>query len=317
MADKLNNYKSFWGYVFSDRRTVKILNRIVLFYIFCEMAVIPILQKTDEIFGFAVPSGGEIRRIIIDLIYIPLLWIFLNSIHCYLECSRNKSFWRYFFNPLLLSGLAVSAPMFVPVDVLAILFPNVFNAGSKYYLLLFLIVQSFFYSVHRYFLSKYGGNKSLSGENNGTEGTELRTVIPQKVFHFTRTFSETEQKKLFDGLVNKGYLAKETDFKEFCRVFRTETHIDTGSLFYGLTWTKTNTKSGEKNIRALLDLLALLGIPEKEILDKALLNRVFNTGTTIHAHHYTNITDNNHFLKPFKSEHHDELDKIVKQSNEE
>jgi hypothetical protein len=143
---------------------------------------------------------------------------------------------------------------------------------------------------------------------------------PQPAPHFTRVFSETEQKKLYEGLTNDGFLPKGTIYSHFCHVFGGTAIPDNEKPFKPLQWIQTNrkTKGINPNIRALFDMLVLFGIPENEIKDKALINAVFEipNGTKIKSKHYTDITDNKGNLKPFKSEYHNELAEIVSKSKE-
>jgi hypothetical protein len=165
---------------------------------------------------------------------------------------------------------------------------------------LIVLTIIFFNAIKLYYTSKSDNNESLP---------------VKKVSHFSRTFSETEQKKLFEGLKG-GYLSDDTDFSAFCHVFRTSDYIDTMEEFYGLKWIKTTTRSKQRHVRSLLDLLLLLEIPESEIKDLKLLNKIFHTGTVIRSNNLTDVTDGKHNLKPFKSEFHEELVKIVNQSKE-
>ena len=64
------------------------------------------------------------------------------------------------------------------------------------------------------------------------------TKQPQQSKYFTRSFSETEQKKLFDGLINDGFLPKETNYSHFCYVFGGTTIPDNETPFEPLLWLK-------------------------------------------------------------------------------
>jgi hypothetical protein len=55
--------------------------------------------------------------------------------------------------------------------------------------------------------------------------------------HFDRLFSETEQKKMFDGLIKNHFLSNDTDFEDFCRVFRRKDYTDNEKPFKHLQWT--------------------------------------------------------------------------------
>jgi len=134
--------------------------------------------------------------------------------------------------------------------------------------------------------------------------------------NFTRVFSETEQKHLFDGLIDGDFLHKETDFSDFCRVFRTKDYKDDGKQLKRLKWIKTSSRSKFITIKDLVRMLVLMGIPETEIKNRSLLNSIFETPNGIKANHYTDLTDKNRNLKQFKSEYHTELYNIVSKSKE-
>jgi hypothetical protein len=69
-------------------------------------------------------------------------------------------------------------------------------------------------------------------ENTDTEKSKQST-------HFTRFFTSDEQKKLFDGLTNGGYLPKDTDYNHFCHVFGDTAISDNGKPFEPLRWIGT------------------------------------------------------------------------------
>jgi hypothetical protein len=57
--------------------------------------------------------------------------------------------------------------------------------------------------------------------------------------HFTRQFTDTEQRKLFDGLVNGGFLPPKTIYSHFCYVFGATPIPDNEKPFERLQWNKT------------------------------------------------------------------------------
>jgi hypothetical protein len=65
-------------------------------------------------------------------------------------------------------------------------------------------------------------------------GTNNNTVKPKP--HFTRVFSETEQKKLHEGLTNGGFLPKGTIYSHFCHVFGGTAIPDSEMPFESLQW---------------------------------------------------------------------------------
>jgi hypothetical protein len=291
MNSKPNSYKSFGGYVFSNKRTVKILQTIVIFYLTSEIFISEICQRID-----IVSTGSEIRYVVIILILIPLSWIFFRIISDYLRDNENKSLWIYVF-----SGKRNALILQIPL--MSCLFSKLIgiNMVTIFIETLIILAIIFFKAIHLYYISEYN-NKSLD-------------IDKKEDLHFSRYFSQTEQTILFNELIAGGYLDKETDFNDFCHVFRTSDYIDTGREFYGLKWIKP-TRSKTRSIRDLLYLLAILEIPENEIKNKKLLNLNFNTGALIQSNNFTDITDHNHNLKPFKSGYHEDLDRIVSKSKE-
>ncbi|MDR1973703.1 MAG: hypothetical protein LBQ31_03400 [Bacteroidales bacterium] len=65
------------------------------------------------------------------------------------------------------------------------------------------------------------------------------TAEPQRSLHFTRDFTTDEQEKLFDGLINGGFLPKETIYSHFCYVFSGTAILDNEKPFEPLKWLKT------------------------------------------------------------------------------
>ena len=160
----------------------------------------------------------------------------------------------------------------------------------------------------------------LSGNQNETENNtaEKSTKPPQP---FTCTFISDEQSLLFAGLSNGGFLPQTTIYSHFCHVFGGTAIPDNEKPFEPLQWVKTNklTHGKSLNKKSLLDLLCILGVPDKEIQNKPLLNSVFAfpNGTKLHAKHYTDVTDKGKNLKkPIVSQYHDELSNIVSKSKE-
>jgi hypothetical protein len=91
--------------------------------------------------------------------------------------------------------------------------------------------------------------------DTGEQPSEDKTDKP----HFTITLTENEQKKLFDGLITYGFLHTETNFENFCSVFRTTDYIDNGKPFERLQWVKIPTRNKtyihKKSVFKLLYLL--------------------------------------------------------------
>jgi Ca2+/Na+ antiporter len=63
--------------------------------------------------------------------------------------------------------------------------------------------------------------------------------IPEKKYHFTRSFTTNEQSKLFNGLANAGFLPKETIYSHFYHVFEGMAIPDNERPFKPLKWTET------------------------------------------------------------------------------
>jgi hypothetical protein len=130
--------------------------------------------------------------------------------------------------------------------------------------------------------------------------------------HFTLKFTTGEQKSLFDGLINGGFLPKETIYSHFCYVFRSMAIPDNEKPFERLQWIKTNgtTNGAKPNKKSLLDLLTILGIPETEIKQK--INQLFiiPNGVTFRSNNYIY----SHGKLNTISEYHNELVEIVNQS---
>jgi len=139
--------------------------------------------------------------------------------------------------------------------------------------------------------------------------------------HFTRSFSAAEQKKLFEGLKNGGFLPQETICSHFYHVFGGTAIPDNETPFKPLQWIKTNgtTKGIVPNKKSLLELLVLLGISETEIKNKPLINSIFEipNGKDFKANNYTDITDakSNKIIK-FESEYHTQLVETVNKIKE-
>ena len=81
-----------------------------------------------------------------------------------------------------------------------------------------------------------------------TAATNNESVNPQQIPiqentkqlpHFTRSFSETEQNKLFDGLTKGGFFPKETNYSHFCYVFGGTDIQDNAKPFKPLVWQKS------------------------------------------------------------------------------
>jgi hypothetical protein len=69
----------------------------------------------------------------------------------------------------------------------------------------------------------------------------IETKKQPQLLHFTRIFTELEQKKLFYGLTKGGYLPKETAYSHFCHVLGGEVIPDNESPFNPLKWEKSQS----------------------------------------------------------------------------
>jgi hypothetical protein len=104
----------------------------------------------------------------------------------------------------------------------------------KYAFEMYLILDGFYFEIIR--LSRfYNVNKTdFSGIIEYVLGDWVRNqedlkedwTLPinslvTRDFYFARLFTKAERDKLFDSLISGGFLPKETDFSDFCSVFRT------------------------------------------------------------------------------------------------
>jgi hypothetical protein len=64
-------------------------------------------------------------------------------------------------------------------------------------------------------------------------------AIKQEPPHFTRSFTPDEQRKLFDGLKNGGFLPKNANYNHFCFVFSDKCVPDNETPFEPLQWQET------------------------------------------------------------------------------
>ena len=143
--------------------------------------------------------------------------------------------------------------------------------------------------------------------------------IKPELKSFTREFSSTEQKNLFNGLKDGGFIAENTNYYYFCAVFGNTPIPEKEKPFTPLVWTATNKKAGNSaNKISLLDLLKILGIPEPEIKNRPLINSLFTfpNANPLSPQNYTPITDTTtkRRLLQIKSEYHTELLNIVNNS---
>lgn len=143
-----------------------------------------------------------------------------------------------------------------------------------------------------------------------------QTKIKPELKSFTLKFSSTEQKKLFNGLKDGGFIAENTNYYHFCAVFGNSPIPEKYKPFTPLVWAATNKKAKDSaNKKSLLDLLKILEIPEPEIKNRTLINSLFRFSNTkpLLPQNYTYITDTTteKRLLQIKSEYHTELLNIV------
>lgn len=137
---------------------------------------------------------------------------------------------------------------------------------------------------------------------------DLPEVPQEPPVYFEIKLTLEKQEKLYNELKAKSYICPTTKLSYFCYVFGNSPIPDEDKPFIPIKWIKTNstTNGTALNKRALLDLLELLGVPNKQIRDKKLLNSLFtNHSGKFTTANYVNTTKNYH------SEHHDELKSIV------
>ena len=141
--------------------------------------------------------------------------------------------------------------------------------------------------------------------------------IKPELKSFTREFSQKEQKKLFDGLKDGGFIPENTNYSHFCAVFGNTPLPEKEKPFTPLVWAATNKKVKDSaNKISLLDLLQILEIPETEIKNKPLINSLFTflNANPLSSQNYTPITDIKMCLKQIQTQYHTELINIVNNS---
>ncbi|MDR3287078.1 MAG: hypothetical protein LBT27_06520 [Prevotellaceae bacterium] len=133
---------------------------------------------------------------------------------------------------------------------------------------------------------------------------------------FTLSLNPAQQETLYNELIKGDFLADTTDFDHFCYVFGNTPIPNDKKPFEPLQWIKTIsvTKKINPNKLALLNLLALLDIPEKELINRNLINVFFHilNGKKFKANNYS--YKNGH-LKT-QSEYHNELVEIIRKTKE-
>lgn len=153
------------------------------------------------------------------------------------------------------------------------------------------------------------------------EKTEQRNslwVEIEKIFslaaipaHFTASLNIDAVKSIYKELISNSYLDEKTPENDFLYRLGVIDMPDSNNL---LKWIKTNknTKNTVPNKKSLLDFLSLIGVSDKEISDKALINNVFEIpkGGQFKANNYTYTNNKLNVI----SEYHNELETIVNKS---
>jgi len=139
----------------------------------------------------------------------------------------------------------------------------------------------------------------------------LNAPAPTQPLCLTCLLTPIELKPLYTGLTIGGFLPIDptgVDYKAFCYIFGGNGNAKD---FTPLKWIKTGSTTHGKTLNklSLLNLLELLNVPNKQITNKQLLNKLFikPDGTSIKftGSNYTNTT------KSFNSEYHIQLQQIV------
>jgi hypothetical protein len=116
-----------------------------------------------------------------------------------------------------------------------------YNCTTDDELLLFYCeLESYTYELDKNEAGSLEYVKHLIQQKNPKLFEHYNTEQSQQPPHFTRQFTKEEQKKLFDGLTSGDFLpkAQETDFDNFCCIFRVKNYADSGKSFTPLQWQK-------------------------------------------------------------------------------
>ena len=81
--------------------------------------------------------------------------------------------------------------------------------------------------------------QSDKATHRSKEPPQIKAAQSKPTPNFTRVFSEIEQKKLFDGLINGSFLPKETIYNHFCYVFGGTAIPENEKSFNPLVWQKS------------------------------------------------------------------------------
>jgi hypothetical protein len=112
-------------------------------------------------------------------------------------------------------------------------------------------------------------------KNKIDEINNLKTCIyGENLQSFKSGLSDKKLEKLHTKLISGGYIATETDFKAFCRVFSAEPINN----IVPVKWIKKASKNKLTLKKALIELLYLLNIPKSEVEDKTRLRYCFADG---------------------------------------
>jgi len=140
---------------------------------------------------------------------------------------------------------------------------------------------------------------------------KLNAPAPTPPLHITCLLTPIQLKQLYTGLTSCEFFPTDTtglDYIAFCYIFGGNGNAKD---FKPLEWIKTGSTTHGKIINklSLLNLLELLNVPNIQIRDKKLLNKLFikPDGTSIKftGSNYTNTQKN------FNSEYHNQLQQIV------
>jgi hypothetical protein len=158
---------------------------------------------------------------------------------------------------------------------------------------------------------KFKYRKSIEQRNSLWVEIEQIFNLASIPAHFTSSLNEDAARLVYQELISNSYLDEKTPENDFLYRLGVIDMPDSNNL---LKWIKTNktTKGIVPNKKSLLNFLSLIGISDKEISDKALINNVFEIpkGGQFKANNYTYTNNKLNVI----SEYHNELETIVNKS---
>jgi hypothetical protein len=149
-------------------------------------------------------------------------------------------------------------------------------------------------------------NKKIVAEYKKVKTSASISTGTKELLSFKSGLSDKKFEKLHTKLVSAGYIASETDFNVFCRVFSGEPINN----IMPVQWIKKATRNKQPAKKALIELLILLDVPKSEYEDKKRLELCFidssNKPLIFTGSNFYNNKDNKN------SEFYSEIQTIVK-----